>query len=192
MKLLKIILAISFLFVSFTFAQKENSTIKAGKVYKQSGAKTFSPNEADWQIVKNESSETIFGKTTSEKRFNVFVRTKTISDYASIEDLFVNLEKMKQSELDSGNRDSLHYNRTNFKQVPCLQYDGIFNNDAAMMPGYKYFNFSGYLCRHPKNKTIVIQMEFSNYSNSRGFSESELKLSKEFIGKIQFTKIKNN
>lgn len=190
MKLLRIILTFGFLFVSFTFAQTENPTIKAEKVYKQSGAKIFSPNETNWQIVKNESSETIFGKTTIEEKFNVFVRTKTISDFENIEDLFENIEKMKQSELNIENRDSLHYNRTNFKETPCLQYDGVFNNDEAVMPGYKHFNFFGYLCRHPKNKNIVVQIEFSNFSISRGFSESALKLSKDFFSKIQFIKIK--
>lgn len=191
MKFLRIMLAIGILFAGITYAQKENSTIKAGKVYKQSGAKVTSPSQDGWQIVKAESSETIFSKTTSDEKFNVFVKTKTISDYEKVEDLFKNLEETKQAELDMPNRDSLHFNQTDYKNTPCLQYDGIFNNDAAKMPGYKYFNFYGYLCRHPNDKKIVIQMEFSNYSNSRGFSETEGKLAKDFLEKIQFSKVKN-
>lgn len=191
MRLSGIILAVGLLFAGFTYAQKVNPTIKAGKVYKQSGVKITSPNQEGWQIVKSEKFETVFGKPDSDAEYKAFVRTKTIPDYENVEDLFKNLEATKQAELDMPNRDSLHFNNMNFKETPCLQYDGIFNNDAAKMPGYKHFNFRGYLCRHPNDKNTVIQMEFSSYSNSRGFSEAEFKLAKDFFANIQFLKVKN-
>lgn len=191
MKLIKILLAIGFLFVSFAFAQKELPTIKPGKTYQQSGAKITSPNQIGWQIVKAESLETVFEKKNADAKYNAFVKTKTIAVYENVSDLFENLEKLKQAELDMPNRDSLHFNRTNFKETPCLQYDGIFNNNAPTMPTLKYFNFNGYLCRHPNDKSVVIQMEFSNYSNSRGFTEVEHKAVKDFFEKLQFSKIKS-
>lgn len=193
MKFLNVILAINFLLVGFIYAQKENSTIKAGKVYKQSGAKIYSPNQAGWHIVKSEKLETVFGKTSSEAEYKVFAKTKTIPDYENTNDLLKSLEAMKQAELNESNRDSLHYNyRKDFNETPCVQYDGIFKNDAAQeAPGYKYFNFYGYICRHPSDKNIVIQMEFSDYSNTRGFTEAEINLRKNFFDKIKFEKVKN-
>lgn len=187
MKFLIIILAVNFLFASTGFAQKELLTIKPGKTYKQSGVKIISPNQPDWQIVKSDNLETVFLKTDTNGKYNAFAKTRTIDVYEKTEDLFVYLEKMKQEEISKLNRDSLHFNRTNFKETPCLQYDGIFNNDAQ----YKYFNLNGYLCRHPAEKNTLIQIEFSNYSNLRGFSETENKLSKDFFEKIQFMKVKN-
>jgi hypothetical protein len=110
----------------------------------------------------------------------------TIEVYENVEDLLENLEKLKQDEIRQLDRDSLHFNRINFKETPCLQYDGIFRNSVQ---NYKYFNMYGYLCRHPLAKNVLIQVEFSIYSKTRGFSEAELKLSKTFFEKIIFSKV---
>lgn len=179
--LLLIILSFSF----SIFGQKDFPTIKPGKVYKQSGVTLNSPNQTDWQIVKSDKSETVFVKTNADKKFNAFVKTMPVEIYENVQDLFKDLEKLKQTQLNMANRDSLHFNNTDFKETPCLQYDGIFNHDAA----YKYFNFNGYLCRHPTAKNVLIQIEFSKYSNLRGYSESEIKLSKNFFEKIVFSKV---
>jgi hypothetical protein len=56
------------------------------------------------------------------------------------------------------------------------------------MPKFKYYNLKGYLCSHPENKNLVIQMEFSSRSNSRGFPENLLSLSDEFFEKTTFYK----
>ncbi|HSK71438.1 MAG TPA: hypothetical protein VK892_07075 [Pyrinomonadaceae bacterium] len=191
MKLLTVILAINFLFVSAVFAQKDFPTIKPAKTYKQSEVKIVSPNETGWQLVKSAQLENVFAKVDSDGKYNASAKTSTINAYENVNDLFENLEKLKQEEISRLNRDSLHFNRTNFKEVPCLQYDGIFNNDARKEANYKYFNLSGYLCQHPTAKNTLIQIEFSNHSNLRGFSETANKLSKEFFEKIEFSKVKN-
>lgn len=181
-----------FLLTGLISAQDKLKIIKPGKTYKQSGVKIISPNQPDWQIVKSEDLETSFTKTDSNGKYSAFVKTKTIDLFENVEDLFVNLEKLKQEEISRLVRDSLHYNRTNFKETACLQYDGIFNaRSGEVESNYKYFNMSGYLCRHPTTKNTIIQIEFSNYSNLRGFSEPEIKLSREFFEKIEFSKVKN-
>lgn len=175
------------LFISCAvFAQKDFPKIKAGKVYKQSGVTISSPNQHDWQIVKSEKLETNFIKTNADGKYNALVKTMTVAVYENVKDLFENLEKLKQAEISNLDRDSLHYNRTNFKETPCLQYDGIFRNSD---PNYKEFNMSGYLCQHPLDKKIIIQFEFSNFTNTRGFTEAEIKLFKAFFDKIIFSKV---
>jgi len=193
MRLLAVIFAITvFLSVSIS-AQPKSPIIKPEKTYKQSGVKMVSPNQTGWQIIKSEKLETVFGKTNSEAEYKVFARTKTIPDYENTNDLLKSLEAMKQAELNDSNRDSLHYNyQKEFNETPCVQYDGIFKNDAAEAPGYKYFNFYGYICQHPSDKNIVIQMEFSDYSNTRGFSEAEFNLRRDFFEKIKFVKVKKD
>lgn len=172
--------------LSAVSAQTILPKIKAGKIYKQSGVTITSPKQPDWQIVKAEKLETVFVKTTADGKYNAFAKTMTIDVYENVKDLFENLEKLKQKQLNLQNRDSLHFYNTDFKETPCLKYDGIFNNEA----NYKYFNFNGYLCRHPTAKNILIQVEFSNYSNTRGYSEADIKLSNNFFEKFKFSKIK--
>jgi hypothetical protein len=168
------------------FAQKDFPKIKPGKIYRQSGVTVTSPNQTDWQIVKAEKLETGFIKTNADGKYSAFVKTTTTKVYENATDLFENLEKLKQAEINNLDRDSLHYNRTNFKETPCLQYDGIFSDPA---PNYKEFNMSGYLCRHPTAQNVLIQIEFSSYSNTRGFTEAELKLVKNFFEKVSFSKV---
>lgn len=193
MKMIKPILAMVFLVASVltisdkVFGQSEWPKIKPGKKYRQSGAKLASPNEPDWSVVKSEALETAFSKSTADKKFTAFVKTVKIPVYESERDLLVNLEKLKMAEIDEANRDSLHFNYTQYKSAPCLQYDGIFN---APQTAYKYWNMYGYMCCHPDNKDVIIQFEFSNYSNDRGYLESEMKLSKLFFEGIKFSKVK--
>lgn len=169
------------------FAQKDFPKIKPGKVYQQSGVTITSPNQPDWQIVKAGKLETIFLKTNAQTKFNAFVKTSKTDVYENISELFEYLENLKNAEISKLDRDSLHFNRMGFKKTPCLQYDGIFRETS----NYKYFNMNGYLCRHPAAKDVLIQIEFSNYSNTRGFSESDTELSKDFFEKFTFSKILN-
>lgn len=167
-------------------AQKDFPKIKAGKVYKQAAVTIISPNQPDWQLAKSEKLETVFIKTNADEKNYALVKTMTIDAYENVTDLFVYLEKLKQSEFNHLDRDSLHFNRTTFKETPCLQYDGIFRNSV---PNYSEFNLTGYLCRHPSDKKIIIEFEFSNYSKTRGFSEADLKLGKNFFANLSFTKV---
>jgi hypothetical protein len=192
MKLLTVFFATMFLLMDLTSAQDKLKTIKPSKSYEQSGVKFVSPNQTDWQIVKSENLETSLVRMDTIGKYNIFVKTKTIDLFENVEALFINLEKAKQAEISSLDRDSLHFNRVNFQETPCLQYDGIFNAKSGneVQSQYKYFNMSGYLCRHPAAKDTIIQFEFSNYSNQRGFSETENKLSREFFDKLKFVKVK--
>lgn len=193
MKLLTVFFAITFFFVNLVSAQKDFPTVKPGKTYKQSGVKISSPNQTGWRLLKSENLETVFEKIETDEKSNAFAKTSTMIDiYENVEDLLKNLEKMKQAEISKLKRDSLHFNYVNFKETPCLQYDGIFNNDAEeTVPVYKYFNLYGYLCPHPQTDTTLIQMEFSNYSNTRGFTEDSLKLIRNFFEGAKFSKVKN-
>ncbi len=97
-------------------------------------------------------------------------------------------EALKQEDLSSLNRDSLHFNYVRFKGSMCLQYDGIFKLDGTSAPKFEYFNLKGYLCPHPSAKDSAVEMEFSNYSKTRGFTEDLNSLNDEFFERIAFSK----
>lgn len=180
------LLVVGLLSLSFnTSAQAESRKTKPGKKYKQIGAKLASPNDTDWRMVKSEKMETVFEKETADKKFKAFVKTAKIPVYETDRELLVNLEKLKMAEVDEKNRDSIHYNYLGYKSTQCLQYDGIF---GAPGTGYKYLNMNGYICRHPDDRSVIIQFEFSNYSNDRGYLAAESELSRSFFEGVRFIK----
>jgi triosephosphate isomerase len=119
------------------------------------------------------------------------VKTIRTRVFANDEELLVSLEALKVEELSKLKKDSVHFNYVRFKASPCVQYDGIFTGDVSA-PDFKYFNFRGYLCRHPESKDSVVQIEFSNHSNRRAFSKNLSDLSNEFFEKMTFSKVAGN
>jgi hypothetical protein len=180
-------LAILFAGPANVFSQKLESGIKPGKKYKQLGAIVLSPNEPDWRIVKSGSTETEFPKDTADKKYTAFVRTSKIPVYEIDEELFRNLEKLKMTQVDDANRDSIHYYYTEYKSTKCLNYDGVF---YAPNTGFKHRNMNGYICQHPDDKSTIVQFEFSNFPNDRGYLRPEALMSKAFFEGIKFAKLK--
>lgn len=68
----------------------------------------------------------------------------------------------------------------------CLRYTGIFPIEKTSSSKLAYLNLKGYLCPHTKAKDSAVQMEFSDYSNTRGLTEDLYSLSDEFFEKLTF------
>ena len=183
---LKIIFLVTAAFVLGVSAQEH--AIKPASVYQQGGVTVVSPNQPNWMLMKSSKSETVFQKRLEDEVVNANVRTFQTKVFDNDKDLLISLEALKKEELSKLNRDSIHFNYVRFKGSPCLQYDGIFKVNPAGASSLEYLNLNGYLCRLPESKDLIVQMEFSNHSNSRGFSENLSKLSAEFFEKITFPK----
>jgi hypothetical protein len=169
---------------------QEQTSIKAASSYSKDGITFASPDQADWKLLTSEKAETVFEKRANDEILNASVKTIETKTFETDKDLLAGLEALKEDELSKLKRDSLHYYHTRFKGVPCVQYDGIFNPDAGSgsLPKFKFFNFKGYLCPHPQTKGKAIQLEFSNYSNTRGFPDGFADLSDKFFEKIVLPK----
>jgi hypothetical protein len=99
------------------------------------------------------------------------------------------LSKRKASQpLVQLQQDHLHFDYMKFKGAACLRYDGIFPIEKTPSSNFAYFILKGYLCPNANAKDSAIQMEFSNYSNTRGLTEDLHSLSDEFFEKITFYK----
>lgn len=171
---------------SATATAQLQSAINPASVYSQAGVTVVSPNQPGWVLLQSSKSETVFEKRVKDEILTASVKTIKTKLFDSEKDLLISLETLKEEELSKLKRDSVHFNRTRFKGSPCLQYDGIFKPAEPSVPKFEYFNFKGYLCRHPETKDLVVQIEFSNHSNLRGFSENLLSLRDEFFEKIVF------
>jgi hypothetical protein len=155
--------------------------------YKQDVITVVSPNQAGWSLLESKGVKTVFEKRAADEILNASVRTFAVEIFETDRDLLISLEEAEKEDLSDFKMDSLHFNYVRFKATPCLQYDGIFFFKEAA-PKFKYFNVRGYFCAHPVNKKLAVRMEFSNHSNSRGFSENLFSLSDEFFEKTAFPK----
>ena len=168
---------------------QEQASINPASIYHQVGVTVVSPNQPGWVLLQSSKSETVFEKRVEEEILIANVKTIKTKLFDNDKELMTSLETFKQKELSKLKRDSVHFNYVRFKGSRCVQYDGIFKPDGASAPKFEYFKLKGYLCRHPESKDLVVQIEFSNHSNSRGFSENLFSLSDEFFEKIVFSKV---
>ena len=181
------ILVIAMFCVNIAFAQKQTS-IKPASVYKQDGITFASPNQSGWVLLKSDKLETVFEKRDKDSVSNASVKTTKTKTFETDKDRLTSFETIKQEELSDLNRDSLHFNYVRFKGSRCLQYDGIFKLDETAAPKLEYFHIKGYICPHPKSTDSAIQIETSNYSNTRDFTEDFISISDKFFEKAAFSK----
>lgn len=162
------------------------ASINPASIYHLGGVTVVSPNQPGWVLLQSSESLIAFQKRVENEVVNASVKTIKTKVFDNDKDLLTSLEAFKKEELSKFKRDSVHFNYVRFKASPCVQYDGVFTGDASA-PNFEYFNFKGYLCRHPDDKVVVVQIEFSNHSNLRAFCESLVSLSNEFFEKMAFS-----
>ncbi len=185
------LLIIALVTVSFANAvlEQEQSSIPPASRYHQVAVTVVSPNQPGWVLLQSNKSETVFEKRVEDEIVIANVKTIKTKIFDNDKDLMISLETLKKEELSKLKTDSIHFNYVRFKGSRCVQYDGIFKVDGASAPKFKYFNLKGYLCRHPESKDLAVQIEFSNHSNLRGFSENFVSLREEFFEKIVFSTV---
>ena len=167
---------------------QEQASINPASLYHLDGVTFVSPNQPGWVLSQSGKSLITLQKRVEDQSLNASVKTIKTKVFDTENELLTSLEALKVEELSKLKKDSVHFNYLKFKASTCVQYDGIFTGDASA-PNFKYFNFKGYMCRHPESKGLVVQIEFSNYSNRRGFSEELVDLSNEFFEKMAFSKV---
>ncbi len=187
MKPLIVIILAAIFCVSAALAQKQ-TPINPASVYTQDGITFASPNQSGWLLLKSDKLETIFEKRDKDALSNASVKIIQTKTFETDEERLKSFEAMKKEDLSNLERDSLHFNYVRFKGSMCLEYDGIFKLDGASELKFKYFHIKGYLCPRSNAQDSAIQMEFSNYSNTRDFTEVFSSLSDEFFEKIAFPK----
>ena len=168
-------------------AQKQAS-INPASNYHLAGVTVVSPNQPGWVLLQSNKSLIDFQKRGEGEVLNASMKTFKTKVFDNDNELLTSLEALKVEELSKLKKVSVHFNYVRFKASPCVQYDGIFTGDTSA-PNFEFFNFKGYLCRHPESKGLVVKIEFSNHSNLRGFSENLIDLSNQFFEKMSFSKV---
>ena len=184
--LIKILVSAMF-FMNIALAQRQTS-INPARLYRLDGITFASPNQSGWELLKSDKLETVFEKRDKDGVSNASVKTLKTNIFETDKERLIGFEKLKQEDLSRLARDSIHFNYGRFKGSMCLEYDGIFKLDPSTGLRFAYYNLKGYLCPHPRARDSAIQMEFSNYSNVRGFTENLNSLNDEFFEKITLPK----
>lgn len=184
MKRTILIIAIA-LFCSVT-AQAQKP-IQPARSYKQDGMTVVSPNQTGWSLLKADKSETLFEKRGEDGIFSASVKSVSTKTFETDQKRLAAWEAAKNEEFSKLKRDSLHFYYTRFKGAMCLRYDGTFPLEKTTSNNFARFNIRGFQCPLPNVKDSAIQVEFSNYSNTRGFTEDLFSLSDEFFEKVTFS-----
>ena len=175
------------LFCAAVSAQAQKP-IKPATSYKQDGMTVVSPNQPGWIKLKTDKSETAFEKRTESDVLNAGVKTVPTLIFKTDNDRLVTWEALKNEEFSKFGQDHLHFNYLKFKGVMCLHYDAFFPLDKINK--FAYFNIRGYLIPLPNTKDSAVQIEFSDYSNNKGFTEDLHSLAEEFFEKLTLPKQK--
>ena len=182
-----IVIIVTALFSAAVSAPAQTS-IKPASIYDQDGITVVSPNQSGWALLKTDKSETVFEKRGEDGILSASVKTIKTKTFETDNDRLAGWEALKQEELSKLKHDSIHFDYMRFKGAMCLRYDGIFPIEKTPSSKFAYFNLEGYLCPHPNAKDSAVQIEFSNYSNTRGLTEDLYSLSEEFFEKLTFPK----
>jgi len=175
------------LFCAVVPAQAQTS-IKPASIYDQDGITVVSPSQSGWTLLKTDKAETVFEKRDKGGIFNASVKTIRTKIFETDKERLTDWEALKQEEFSKLKQDHLHYNYVKFKGAACLRYDAIFPIEKTSASNFAYFNVTGYLCPHSIARDSAVQMEVSNYSNTRGLTEDLYSLSEEFFEKVTFPK----
>ena len=175
------------LFCTAVSAQAQRS-IKPATVYKQDGIAIVSPNQPGWTLLKADKSETVFEKSDENGIVKASVKIIQTGSFETDKERLAVWEAFKQVEFNKFRQDHLHFNYQRFKGATCLRYDAIFPLDKTSENKFAHFNVNGYLLPLPNAKDSAIQIEISNYSDTRGLTEAMYSLADEFYEKLTVPK----
>jgi len=171
---------------SALFAQ-EPSYIKPRSVFELRGVTVVSPGQPGWELLKADKEEILFRKQDKDRICLARVTIASAKPYETEKGLLAALEAQKTEELKTYEVDSLHFNQIKAKGGPCLQYDGIVGIEGLSSP-FDHLNFKGWFCPYLGTWSAVVEIEFSERSNSRGLTEDLLSHADEFFDGIGLSK----
>lgn len=184
MKLAPLILSAALLCVLLPV--QAQTPVQPASVYSLDGIRMASPKQAGWTVISRSPTETSFEKQSKDGILHAGVKTLHTQIFSGVQAQLAGWEKLKQAELSHLKLDSVHYFNEKFKGAMCLHYDGVFPTPKTQAVPFAYLNLKGYLCPHPKARDQVVQIEFSDLSNTRGFTEALFDLSAVFFESITF------
>lgn len=190
--LLAIVFAASICVVTATVTvpAQGSSSVRPSTLYERSGVTFASPNELGWTVLITTSSEMTFESRTKAAVSTAGIKTLKTKVFETEEDRLAGWESLKSDALQELKlpKDSIHFMYVRFKGRRCVQYDASYPLDAKTAPKFTRYNVKGYLCPLLDAKNSVVQIEITNYSNTKGFSEAIDLVAEEFFDSVRLAK----
>lgn len=170
--------------------------VKPGDTYGQIGATVYSPNEDGWLLIQAIPEGVTFGRKHEDNDETSIANTSVFGVYGVYDDIeFLEyIAEQRRANTDNTRFKVLDVDNeiVTFKETSCLKYRTLsedHKNEGIDSDRFQYLKIFGYICRHPLNSAIAIQMEVSNRSKDKELEEGLLLVGREFFNNIQFTSV---
>lgn len=147
------------------------------------------PPGSEWHRAESTSQQAAFERTADGQRTTLTYSTTPIAPLPDDEAFLRFAEARKKEELSKLEMVSVHYNWVQKKDVPCVNYDGIFQDKAAQ--NLSFLTFRGEICRHPDSAGRMIQAELAQRSNTQdaAYKIDLLGLAEQVFSTVQFAEL---
>ncbi len=184
-----LVIAIS-LFVTTSCTEKkqeENGDIKNQK-FEIAGVSVTAPDESGWELLNSSASAISFMKQ-SDTTVTVFNVTLLPSEaFKDDTEFMIFSEEFMNKRWSPLEMKSVHFNRIQFHESACLQYDGLFRDSLVAGTEKEFLTTRGLLCRHPANKLFILHVDMTHHSADKTISEKTIATYLKFIESVSFTK----
>ncbi len=167
--------------------QEENGDIKNQK-FEIAGVSVTAPDESGWELLNSSESAISFMKQ-SDSTVTVFNVTMLPSETFENDSVFLIFsEEFMNKRWSPLEMKSVHFNRIQFHESACLQYDGLFRDTLVAGTEKEFLTTRGLLCRHPENKSFVLHVDMTHHAAVNTISERAISTYQKFIESVSFTK----
>lgn len=146
---------------------------------------------AGWTRSESTSQQVVFERTVDGRRATLSFSATPIELLPDNEAFFRFAEHRQEAVLSKLKMVGVHYNynRVDDSGVPCLRYDGIFEDKAAHVSPFS--SIIGWLCRHPASAEKMIQVELAQRSGTRAAANEVrvdlAEMAEQVFSAVQFT-----
>ena len=158
-------------FFCIVVSAQAQTPIKPVQTYHQDGITIVSPNQPGWTKLKTDKSETAFEKRTETDVLAAGLKMIQIKTFETEKDRLAGWEALKNEEFSKFKQDHLDFTYIKFEGVTCTHYDAFFPLEKTSSNKFAYFNVRGFVCPVSNSNNSALQIEFSDYSINRGFTE---------------------
>jgi len=177
-------------------SSQNSPTLTPSSTFYVIAATVYSPNEAGWALSERSNNYGVIftrqdGTSENSTIFNTIVfKTEGFDNDSDFLDYNEQQMKLKGDKSRFKYINS-SYEQVSFKNTACLKYRTLVEDHWELGINSDYFLYyktSGYVCRHPINKSIAFRMEASHRSKFKKFPEGFLISGESFFSSIQFNK----
>ncbi len=162
------------------------ATAGAGSAYMVTGASIIAPSAPGWTLVQADVNSVRFENAAASAVEVAEVRAVPTPAFDTADAFLAYAEQWKSADFERWKMVSVHFNyRDSFKNVPCVEYDGIFS-DAPTAASKALIRTFGYLCRQPDLTGTAIDISFARTAVEDTMPKASVAIGYAFFDTLTF------